>query len=530
MKIAGFLKVRNEIIREGNLYRVLANLEQFCDGGILCDDASTDGTREALDAFVATHANWALLKIEASQQSFENERAVKQLMLRQLEPMGIAWDWIYWADGDEELDRPTEFRAWVESIHTNGLPGYRFHYTQLWRSKYWARVDDGFDEGVFLKLWRYQPGLSFDERPGTHQPQFPTQVEYARCPIAPFEVIHWGNYGKNIVWKAIQYANGRGGVDRHIAFGHSPAESLATSHGWDEAKWSAPQPRYRALAEIPPHEPKPFTLEEIRRIRSMGDLRALPGWFAVVVPAYNRADTLTAALLSLQAQTYEKWIALVLDDGSTDHTEQVMAAWQEKDPRVFYAKYPTNRGGVAMNELGMAMACEMAEYWSRLGSDDWFGRRKLELDAIALKDHEAVFGVYRASREGRLEEDCCKSLAPGVANEMLKAGRFTASWANCAVRASVLRRVHERFGSFVDPRLRNMEDFLFNARVAAVGAQWVWRGWRNGSAVVNPPEAGLGTDEFEAAWNDCSTGATGNREQSARDDVLTRQLIAEECR
>src|ERR1700690_945223 len=125
----------------------------------------------------------------------------------------------------------------------------------------------------------------------------------------------------------------------------------------------------------------------------MGNMRGLEGWFTVIVPAYNRAGTLPKALDSLLSQRCEKWIAVVLDDGSTDSTPSVMRHYQDLDPRIFYCRYLTNSGGVKMNELGMAMACEFTDFaWSRLGSDDWWGPTKLEEDASALEHHDAVFG------------------------------------------------------------------------------------------------------------------------------------------
>jgi hypothetical protein len=198
-----------------------------------------------------------------------------------------------------------------------------------------------------------------------------------------------------------------------------------------------------------------------------------------------------------------------------------MRDYQDRDPRIFYARYPTNRGGVAVNEIGMAMACEQTEFWSRLGSDDWFGPRKLELDADAFsRGAEAVWGPYYVSRGGRLQERCSPRLPEGQANHQLLSGGFCASWVNVAVRTSALRKVRDKFGNFCDPRLRNMEDFLVNARIASV-AEWKWRGGVEG--------------ECEAVWN-CLEGtsdpvsASANAAQTGRDGELTRALIAEMAR
>jgi glycosyltransferase involved in cell wall biosynthesis len=261
-------------------------------------------------------------------------------------------------------------------------------------------------------------------------------------------------------------------------------------------------------------------MDEIRRIRSMRNLRGLEGWFTVVIPAFNRADTLPKALESLLSQRYEKWLAVVLDDGSTDRTPLLMSEWQERDPRIFYCRYEENLGGVARNEIGMAMACEQSEFWSRLGSDDWWGPGKLESDAAALAAHEAAFGAFTVWRHGKPAEICAGSWGPsqGVSpSERLRRGEFLASWANVAARTSVLRRVRERWGNFVDPSLRNMEDSLFNSRVAFLGVEWVWRPGDPNDAFWNC---------LEAVGADPSASASANAEVTGRDNAITQKLIA----
>ena len=532
-RICGFAKVRNEIVR-GNLYRCLANLEAVCDSGIVCDDASTDGTAEILESW-ALERGWIFLQIPAAEQRFENELAVKQQMLDLLGDIETP-SWVWWLDGDETLDAAGTARLpeWVASLQDD-VKGVRFHYTQLWREVSWARTDDGFDGGEFAKLWRWRPDLSFDTRTGIlHRQQFPTQIEYAKTLLAPFDVIHWGNVGKALVFKAIQYSGGLGGVDRHLAFGHTVEESLATGEGYDKPEWSKPHPTYRRVdASLLPEqvvgetrttrihaEPEPFSMGEIRRIRSMGNMRGLEGWFTVCIPTFNRMETLPRALDSLRSQVYGKWIAVILDDGSTDATQALAQEWQRTDPRIFYCRYEKNVGGVAMNELGMAMACEFTEYWSRLGSDDWWGPEKLAEDVAALAHHEAIFGPFSVFKHGRVDHTCAGSWGPengASPSERLRRGEFLASWANVAVKTSVLRKVREKHGNFCDPALRNMEDFLVNARIAHV-ADWTWRLGSPASAFWNC---------LEAVGASPDASASANAAMTTRDKIITDKLIAE---
>lgn len=55
---------------------------------------------------------------------------------------------------------------------------------------------------------------------------------------------------------------------------------------------------------------------------------------SVVVPVYNCAPYLDACLNSLQAQTWQNWEAVLVDDGSTDDSAALCDAWAQKDPRI----------------------------------------------------------------------------------------------------------------------------------------------------------------------------------------------------
>lgn len=515
--IVGFIKVRNEIVREGNIYRAIKNMQAFCDTIVACDDGSTDGTREYLQSVIPAEQ---LVLVPHAEQDFRNELYWKQQMLNivhRLQPY-----WIWWQDADEELsaDGIEQIRQFclARSDGPEGggkqephCPAWRVHYTQFWRSAAWARTDNGFDDGSYIKLWRWTPELSFDVKYGTHFYQFPKQLERRVNDLGktPWELFHWGNYGKNLVWKCVQYHGGLGGVKRHIDF--SDAE-------------------YRPVGVDDGHRPQPFTAVEQRRILELRNLHGIEKMFTVVVPTFNRADKLGEALQSLLQQTYERWVAVVIDDGSTDKTPEVMRKWQERDPRIFYCRFDTNRGGVAANEVGMSLAVDWTEWWTRLGSDDWFEPRKLELDAEAFASGcDAVYGCYRVLRNGQLAEMCGN---PEDVNGPLMKREFRASWANCAVKTSLLQTVRATYGNFCDPRLRNMEDYLVNQRLARHG-KWSWRGVTEAGRVVigATDKEALGSGlVHDAIWRVGEDGASGPRKANimAQDESLTRQLMLEE--
>lgn len=205
-----------------------------------------------------------------------------------------------------------------------------------------------------------------------------------------------------------------------------------------------------------------------------------PGLYVVILPTYNRAHTLRRALDSVLGQTDPDWRCVVLDDGSTDGTVDLLRSYAARDARIHYAHDRVNRGGVAMNNEGMEIACRVGAIWSRLGSDDAFLSHKIALDRLAIGTGYGAcygpyqhYGTFRGPWEGSAEWSDELNI-PQDARAMLLRGEFAVSWANIAMRTSVLRMVHGRFGSFVDPRLRNMEDYLFNTRAARF-TEFAWR-------------------------------------------------------
>jgi len=548
VKLAGFLKVRNEIIREGNLYRVLAQLETICDGGVICDDASTDGTREHLDAWVDEHPCWELLCVTPAEQAFRNEMQVKQRMLQALGawPKGH-WDWVLWMDGDELFEPAAleRFRPWLEA---NGKQAdvWSFHYTQLWRAGNWARTDSGFDDGAFWKLWCWSDDLAFEVGEGElHAAQFPKQYipdavaaascggNYGRARRAPFEIIHLGNYAKNLIWKAIQYRNSgvheRASLARHLYFRNCSFRRVSLLAGLIEKE----------------EPPVSFTDREVKLIEQMADLKGRPGLFVVIVPTYNRGYALDRTLGSVLRQSWDNWVCVVLDDGSTDDTPHIVRRWTEYDPRFFYCRYEQNRGGVAMNEIGCALACEFGEFWVRLGSDDYFEPHKLELDAVAF-EHGAnfVYGPYRDLHETFLGDIAVLSMPQDARGILLSRG-FAASWANVAVRVELLKAVRERYGAFVDASslrfgakpgesIRNMEDLLLNNRLAHL-TETTWRGLVRlgpsaGEIIIGARDISEVTNDrnklvHDAVWRIGADGASAKSTQIEIDSRLTHQQL-----
>jgi GT2 family glycosyltransferase len=135
-------------------------------------------------------------------------------------------------------------------------------------------------------------------------------------------------------------------------------------------------------------------------VASVGEGPGVPGLVSVVIPTYNRADLLCVTLRSVLAQTYRKLEILVIDDGSQDHTREVV---QRFGPPVHY-HYQPNAGVCAARNHGLARA--RGEFVALLDSDDLWLPWKIEAQVRVLERFPAMGMVWTDMRavdeEGRL--------------------------------------------------------------------------------------------------------------------------------
>ncbi|MDO4501592.1 MAG: glycosyltransferase [Coriobacteriia bacterium] len=105
---------------------------------------------------------------------------------------------------------------------------------------------------------------------------------------------------------------------------------------------------------------------------------------SVVMPAYNTSAYLRKCLDSVLAQTLDDFELIVVDDGSTDSTVDIVREYAARDGRIRLVQQQNQGAGVARN-TGLAQA--QGEYLIFWDSDDWFDKRALEkLYARAKRD------------------------------------------------------------------------------------------------------------------------------------------------
>jgi glycosyltransferase involved in cell wall biosynthesis len=116
---------------------------------------------------------------------------------------------------------------------------------------------------------------------------------------------------------------------------------------------------------------------------------------SVIVPTYNYGRFLPDALESVRGQTYQDWECIVLDDGSTDATAEIVRAVAANDGRVKYLSQ-ANRGPNAARNRGIAESS--GEFIQFLDADDILPPTKLEAQVRALEADPSVGIVYSDAR------------------------------------------------------------------------------------------------------------------------------------
>lgn len=116
----------------------------------------------------------------------------------------------------------------------------------------------------------------------------------------------------------------------------------------------------------------------------MSDVR-----FTIVVPTYNRAHRIAATIEAVIAQSFSDWELIIIDDGSTDNTKEVVSKYS--DPRIKYFWQENQERSAARNN-GIEKA--QGEFVCFLDSDDVWRRNHLETLHHAILKNENLPALY----------------------------------------------------------------------------------------------------------------------------------------
>jgi len=113
---------------------------------------------------------------------------------------------------------------------------------------------------------------------------------------------------------------------------------------------------------------------------------------SIVMPTFNRESYLNRSISSVLKQTYSDWELVIVDDGSTDNTFQLVNRFISKYENIRYVKH-SNRKSPLTTNAGILASC--GDYITFLGSDDEYKEEhiKLRIDfMLATPDIDMIHG------------------------------------------------------------------------------------------------------------------------------------------
>jgi glycosyltransferase involved in cell wall biosynthesis len=119
---------------------------------------------------------------------------------------------------------------------------------------------------------------------------------------------------------------------------------------------------------------------------------------SVCISSYNHARYLPQTIDSVLSQSFQDFELLILDDGSTDNSHEVLSAYQQRYPdkiRYFWHEGHANRG--ISHSCNVALARVRGAYFAWLGSDDYWLPEKLAIQVKFMAEHPAVGLSYTAA-------------------------------------------------------------------------------------------------------------------------------------
>lgn len=202
-----------------------------------------------------------------------------------------------------------------------------------------------------------------------------------------------------------------------------------------------------------------------------GSMPAPAPLVSVIIPAYNAESTIAETLASVRAQTYQALEIIVVDDGSTDGTQDIVWKMASAEPRLHVICQ--ENGGVA-RARNAAIAAARGEWIATIDADDIWNPEKLERQVrVAMTSPLCPVLVYswcrRIDAEGRVTADQGRPLHEGMAFDQLLGFNFINNASNALVRTDAARAVGGYEEAFQAFRAYGAEDIAFYLAIAERG-------------------------------------------------------------
>lgn len=120
---------------------------------------------------------------------------------------------------------------------------------------------------------------------------------------------------------------------------------------------------------------------------------------SVIIPVYNCEKYIARGIESVLEQTFQDWELILVNDGSTDRSREICAAYAKRDRRIRLIDKKNGGGGGEARNVGISNAC--STFITFLDSDDYYKKEMLErlFSAQREGDYDAVIAGYEEFAE-----------------------------------------------------------------------------------------------------------------------------------
>lgn len=189
---------------------------------------------------------------------------------------------------------------------------------------------------------------------------------------------------------------------------------------------------------------------------------------SIIIPIFNMEKYLNKCIESVSRQTYKNIEIILINDGSTDSSEQIAIEWSKKDSRIIYV-YQENKGsGIARNN-GLSKAT--GKYIVFVDPDDWIEEDAIEQFVSQMEINNADLIIACAyneyfDKDGKILETKKDSFLNEYINDIKKIqnryvplfleNAITAPW-NKMYKLDIIKQNNIEF-----PNLKRSQDIVFN--------------------------------------------------------------------
>lgn len=183
---------------------------------------------------------------------------------------------------------------------------------------------------------------------------------------------------------------------------------------------------------------------------------------SVIIPTYNRAELVRRAIQSALEQTFQDYEVIVVDDGSTDNTREVVGEFVKQDQRVKFIQHETNKGVSAARNTAILQA--RGEYIAFLDSDCTWAPEKVEKQLKAFAEGGTKLGAVAAEIFLISRKDKIPKKRIGVSGDIYKK-LLAGVWPGGPQTVVIKKECFEKVGLF-DETFPAMEDLDLYLRIA----------------------------------------------------------------